>query len=151
MFTTFQTLFSRPVVAVACLLVLVAGLAGAGQVWAMQPVLPPGYAPVAEVDLAAGAQDDALLAQFSLAHVAEVGIFFTVRNLDTPYFDLSVQGPDGVRIGILHGENYRTDWAGSGEWRKLLPPGNYRLLLTAAQSTGRVTTYLNRPSTRTLQ
>jgi hypothetical protein len=32
MFTTFQTLFSRPVVAVACLLVLVAGLAGAGQV-----------------------------------------------------------------------------------------------------------------------
>ena len=151
MSTTFQTLFSRPVVAVACLLVLVAGLAGAGQVWAMQPVLPPGYAPVAEVDLAAGAQDDAMLAQFSLAHAAEVGIFFTVRNLDTPYFDLSVQGADGVRIPVLHGENYRTDWAGSGEWRKLLPPGAYRLLLTTAQSTGRVAAYLNCSSAHILQ
>jgi len=79
--------------------------------------------------------------QFSLEETAVVGIFFTIRDIDTTYFDLSLSGLDGDSLVILHSEDYRTDRDGGGLWEQSLPPGAYRLVLTAAQSPGALSVY----------
>lgn len=69
----------------------------------------------AEVDLSARPYDGETWAQLSLAETAVVGIFYTLPNLDTTYFDLSLIGPDGHSHLILHSEDYQTEpYPGNG-------------------------------------
>jgi hypothetical protein len=42
---------------------------------------------------------------------------------------------------ILHSEDYRTDHDGGGLWEHSLPPGTYRLVLTAEQGSGMLSVY----------
>ena len=45
----------------------------------------------------------------------------------------------------MQADALRTDRRGDGRWAETLPPGEYRLLLTAAQSAGTVTVYASIP------
>lgn len=102
------------------------------------PLAPPAdFEPIAEeVDLSARSHDGETLGQFTLAETADVGVFFSVQEIDIPYFDLSLFGPDDESWVILHSEDYRTDAEGGGLWERSLPPGTYQLVLTADQSPG---------------
>ena len=102
---------------------------------------PADFQQAAEIDLSARPYDAETLMQFSLEETAVVGIFFTIRDIDTTYFDLSLSGLDGDSLVILHSEDYRTDRDGGGLWEQSLPPGAYRLVLTAAQSPGALSVY----------
>ena len=102
---------------------------------------PPGFQPLAEVDLSTQSFDGELLGQFSLKETAVTTIFYTLPNADTAYFDLSLSGPEDDSLVILHSENYRTDENGSGSWEQNLAPGTYRLVLTADQSSSILSVY----------
>ena len=73
---------------------------------------------LAEVDLGMKTWENEPVAQFSIDDTAEVGLYFSLQNLDTAYFELSLQGPDGYQTLILHSEDYRTDDNGAG-WVRL--------------------------------
>jgi hypothetical protein len=103
---------------------------------------PPDRQLLSETDLSAQVHDDETVGQFTLSETAVVEISYTIPNIDTPYFDLTLHGPNGESMVILQSENYRTDENGGGSWEKSLPPGAYRLALTAAQSPGSLTIYL---------
>jgi len=127
-----------------CIIILAAAC-GAIQSQEARPAPPADYQLIVEVDLTTQAYHRATLGQFSLPREGEVGLFFTLGDLETAAFDLSIKGTDGSRFGVLQARDYRTDSAGSGEWRDTLPPGEYHLLLTAAQGHGNVAVYANTP------
>ena len=102
---------------------------------------PADYQPLAEVDLSARTYDDEVLGQFDLEEAADVDLFYTLQEIDTPYFSLLLSGPGGDRVEILHSEEFRTDRAGGGSWARRLTPGVYELRLTADQSQGAVAVY----------
>lgn len=102
---------------------------------------PADYQPVTEIDLSAQPHDAKTLGQFSLDDTARVGVFFSIRNIDTPYFDLRLIGPGDTEHVILHSEDFQTDQDGGGLWEESLPPGTYRLELTARQSPGALSVY----------
>jgi hypothetical protein len=143
--TNVQKRSSTATVVAISLMLFVAVFVATRQIPARQSRPPQGYELLAQADLAIQAHEAVALAQFSLAQTSEVGLFFTLQNLRTPAFDLSVEGADGLRFSVMHAEAFRTDRTGNGEWRETLPPGDYRLLLTAAQSAGILTVYSNTP------
>lgn len=103
---------------------------------------PPGdFVRIAEIDLSTQAYSGEVLAQFSIEAAAEAGIFVLVKDINTPYFDLRVVGPDGYSSVVLHGEGYWTDRDG-GLWEATLSPGTYQLVLTSHQSPGSVSVYM---------
>lgn len=102
---------------------------------------PVDYQQVADIDLSAQPRDAETLGQFSLDETATVGVFYSIRDIDTPYFDLRLVGPDGNEHVILHSEDFRTDQHGGGLWEESLPPGAYHLELTASQSPGALAVY----------
>lgn len=111
---------------------------------ASPPAPPDGYRQVAEVDLPAGPYEDEPVAEFVVETAAFLGVFFVVREIDTTYIHFFLQGPDGFSAPLLRGEGYRTS-TGSSHWHEIVPPGRYRLLLTADQSPGTITIYTGHP------
>lgn len=109
-------------------------LAMAAACTAVQPEPPGGYQPAVEIDLALRAYEEETIWEFALAETAVTGIFYTIPNVNTDRFDLSVVGPDGENYAILQSESFRTDENGSGTWEQSLPAGRYRLVLTASQT-----------------
>jgi hypothetical protein len=107
---------------------------------------PPDFQFVAEVDLSAQAYDEEILGELTLAETADVAIFYTIPNLNTSGFDLSLKGQNDDRVLILHSEDFQTDENGGGTWEKNLMPGTYRLALTAAQSDSVLSVYWKYPS-----
>jgi hypothetical protein len=105
------------------------------------PTPPPDFQLVAEVDLSAHEYDQEILGEFTLANTDDAAILYTIPNIDTTYFELSLSGPDGNNHLILRSERYQTDENGGGMWEKTLPPGDYRLLLTAPQTPGTLSVY----------
>jgi hypothetical protein len=103
---------------------------------------PPGFARVAEIDLSTRPYYSETIARFTLDQMSSAGVFIVVDNINTPYFDLSVAGPDGTSSTVLHGEGYSASQDG-GLWKKTLPPGTYRLVLLSEQSAGTASVYLN--------
>lgn len=113
-----------------------------GQNGAAQYGPPLDFQFLAEIDLSIKTWEEAAVAQFSLAESAEVGLYFNLRSVDSASFDLSLQGPNSFQTLILHSETYRTDEAGAGWQRNFtLPPGDYRVMLTAVQSPGVLSIY----------
>lgn len=102
---------------------------------------PQGFEPVAQIDLSKQAYSNETLAQFTLDEATFVGVFLTVRNINTTYFDLSVIGPEGYTSIVLHGEGYNTDRDG-GLWEEYLLPGTYQVVLTSHQSPGTASVHL---------
>lgn len=102
---------------------------------------PRDFSPTAQIDLSTRSYSSEPIARFRLDQPSYAGIFVVIHNIDTPFFDLSVEGPDGYRNVILHGEGYRADQDG-GLWEKSLPPGTYELVLTSHPSPGAVSVYL---------
>ena len=105
---------------------------------------PQGYDPVAQIDLSTQPYSEETLAQFTLTELTTVGVFLTVRDINTPYFDLSVTGLDGFSSTVLHGEGYRADRDG-GLWEESLQPGTYQIVLTSRQSPGNISLYIDTP------
>ncbi len=132
------------VVAIALMLV-VAVVVATRQLPARQPQPPLGYERLAQADLAAQAHESHQMAAFSLAQTGEVGLYFTLQNLHTSAFELVVVGAGGARYTVMQADALRTDRRGDGQWEEALPPGEYRLLLTATQSAGLVTIYASIP------
>jgi hypothetical protein len=106
-----------------------------------QPPPPPDFQFVAEVDLSVQPHAEELLGEFTLGETAVTRIFYTIPNIDTAIFDLSLSGPDGESFVILHSENFRTDENGGGAWEQSLPAGDYQLVLTAPQTPGTLSVY----------
>lgn len=106
---------------------------------------PPDFTLVSETDLSVRAYEAESLLTFTLEETAVPQLFLTMAAIDTPYFGLSLVGPDGASYTIMHGEDFRTDRNGSGQWSQSLPPGTYDLQLTTAQSSGQFTVYWKRP------
>jgi len=104
---------------------------------------PPDFQPVATVDLSAQPHDGTEVGDFTLTETAVVNLFYTLPNIDTTYFDLSLSGPNGDNLVILHSETFRTDENGGGTWEQRLSPGKYRLLLTVPQTSGTLSVYGN--------
>ena len=102
-------------------------------------VPPPDFKPLAEVNLSTESFDQEILGQIAVEEEAIVSIFYGLSNAETTYFDLSLIGPEGENLVILHSEDYRTDEQGGGTWEQSLPPGDYRLVLTADQGSGLLT------------
>jgi hypothetical protein len=102
---------------------------------------PQDFGPLAELDLSARAYSNEPLAQFSLDEPANVGVFVVIRNIDTPYFDLSMTGPNGYSSIIMHGEGYSA-YQDGGLWEKNLSPGTYQIVLTSHQSPGTASVFL---------
>ena len=105
---------------------------------------PQDYVPVAQIDLSIRAYFNETLTAFSLEKASYVGVFISVRDINTTYFDLSVAGPDGYNSTVLHGEGYNADQDG-GLWEDYLPPGTYQIVLTSHQSLGTASVYLKTP------
>jgi hypothetical protein len=106
---------------------------------------PAGYEQIAIADLSTQGYEETTVATVTLADAGEVAFYFALENLDTPAFDLSLQGQDGSRLVVLHAEAYRTDGTGSGQWEHELAAGEYQLLLTSPVSAGKVTIYMRQP------
>jgi hypothetical protein len=102
------------------------------------------FVSVAEIDLSTQVYSAEVLAQFTLDEPSEVGVFVIVRGIDTPYFDLSVIGPDGYSSIVLHGEDFSA-FQESGSWKETLPAGTYRVVLTSHQSPGTASVFLKTP------
>jgi hypothetical protein len=110
-----------------------------------QPTPPPDFQPVAEVDLTDHSYDEEIVGEFTVTETAVTAIFYTLPNADTLYFDLSLIGPEDESRVILHSESYRTDESGGGTWEQKLPPGTYRLALTAEPGSGILSVYWGQP------
>jgi hypothetical protein len=108
---------------------------------ALNPFAPPqGFQPVAQLDLASRAHTGETLWQFALDQPTEIGIYAVVQRIDTTYFDLRLTGSDGFDAVILHGEEYTAD-RDRVLWSRVLPPGHYRLVVTAHQTPGTISIY----------
>lgn len=59
------------------------------------------FQPLAEVDLSTQPFDGEILGEFTLAETAVTTIFYTLPNANTPYFDLSLIGPEDESRVIL--------------------------------------------------
>lgn len=106
-----------------------------------QPTPPPDFQFVAEVDLSAQPHDAETVGEIALTETAVASIFYTIPNINTTIFDLSLSGPDGESFVILHSEDFRTDEKGGGTWEQSLPAGDYQLVLTASQTPGTLSVY----------
>lgn len=106
-----------------------------------QPTPPPNFQFVAEVDLSAQPYDAETVGEFTLTETAVASIFYTIPNIDTTDFDLSLSGPNGDNFVILHSENFRTDENGGGTWEQTLAPGTYQIMLTASQTPSMLSVY----------
>jgi hypothetical protein len=113
------------------------------QAWDRRPETATDPRLLAMVDLATGPFDEVVVARFTLAETRVVQLRYSLINLDSPAFDLSLQGAERARFTILHAEQYRTSEDGGGDWQQTLPPDDYRLVLTAAQSPGTLAIYAN--------
>jgi hypothetical protein len=102
---------------------------------------PPGFVPVAQIDLSTRAYPSETLTRFSLDKPTYVGVFIAVHNINTTYFDLSITGSDGYSSIVLHGEGYNAFQDG-GLWEENLSPGTYQLVITSHQSPGAASVYL---------
>ncbi len=108
----------------------------------LNPLAPPqGFQPVAQLDLASRARTDETLWQFALDQPTEVGVHAIVQGIDTTYFDLRLSGSNDFESVILHGEDYTAN-QDRVTWGRALPPGQYRLVVTAHQTPGQVSVYL---------
>lgn len=104
-----------------------------------QTAPPPNFQPAAQIDLSARSYDNETLAQITLDQATTLGVFFVIKDINTAYFDLSLNGPAGFHALILHSEEFRTDDAGASSLQEFaLQPGEYRLVLTSWQSPGRL-------------
>ena len=77
-------------------------------------------------------------------HIGQVSLTVTgaFAGISTEYFDLSLNGPSGFHVLILHSEEYRTDGAGARSLQGFaLQPGEYQLVLTSRQSPGRLSVH----------
>jgi hypothetical protein len=116
-------------------------LAAATGCTTVQRTVPTNYQAVAEIFLPDRSFEAETIGEFTVEETAVVSIFYTLPNVDTTYFDLSLVGSDGDSHLILHSEDYQTDENGGGTWEQSLPPGIYRLVLTAHQSPGVLSVY----------
>jgi hypothetical protein len=106
-----------------------------------QPTPPPDSQLVAEVDLSAQSYDAETVGEFTVVETAVTHIFYTIPNIDTTNFDLSLIGPNDESFVILHSEDFRTDEKGGGTWEQNLAPGTYQIMLTASQTPGTLSVY----------
>jgi peptidase M50B-like protein len=102
---------------------------------------PQDFESVAQIDLSIQAYQAETLTEFKLEAPTYVGIFVSIHNINTTYFDLSVTGPNQFSSVVLHGEGYNAFQDG-GLWEKNLSPGSYQVVLTSHQNPGTVSVYM---------
>jgi len=107
-----------------------------------QPIIvPAAYRPVNTLDLSYHACQADTVGWFTLDQPTDAGVFVTLSQINTPYFDLVLTGPNGFQAAVLHAEGYSAS-QDSANLEKRMEPGQYWLLLTADQSPGLVTLYV---------
>lgn len=111
------------------------------------PMDPPAdHQQVAQIDLHTGPYQAETVADFSLDAAGELSIFLSIQDVDTAYINLTLAGPDGFSALLLRAEGYRAG-RDTSLWSETVPPGTYRVVLTAHQSPGTVTIYARDPDT----
>ena len=58
---------------------------------------PQDFAPAAQIDLSTRPYSSEPIALFTLDNPSYAGVFIVIHNIDTTFFDLSVEGPDGFQ------------------------------------------------------
>lgn len=129
-------------VVVAIVLMLATAVLVATRQSQEQSAAAPNDHLLAQVNLGSGPFAEVVVGEFVVAETAVTHLRFTLQNLDTPLFTLSLVDEAGANYTILQAENYRTNQDGGGDWQETLPPGRYQLRLTSAQSAGLVAVYL---------
>lgn len=102
---------------------------------------PQDFESVTQIDLSTRAYSAETLKEFSLESSTYVGVFISIHNINTQYFDLRITGPNGFHSVVLHGEGYNAFQDG-GLWEQNLTPGTYQVVLTSYQSPGTASIYL---------
>jgi hypothetical protein len=112
-----------------------------GPAQAMDRLTPPsGYALVKTIDLSREDAEQQPVYAFTLDAAGQAGIYLLVQNIRTAHVDVSLVGPGDYRKVILHGEGYSAD-ADSSYLEESLQPGEYEVLLTSRDSSGRLSLY----------
>ena len=144
---TLKPIWRLLLAALALLVIILVVFMAAFQYLVARIAAPADLQPTTEIDLSIRSHDGESLGQFTLEETSVVTIAYTLPNVDTSYFDLRLVDSAGESLVIQHGEDYRTDEKGGGTWEKSLPPGEYRLVLTADQSPGVLGVYWSYSST----
>ncbi|MFN7037204.1 MAG: M50 family metallopeptidase [Bellilinea sp.] len=112
---------------------------GSGARRAAQAV-PEGYQFIRRVELSGGEKQDEVIAVFT-RWLGSGGILLDLSGVKSELLDVRLAGDNGFEETLLHGEDLTSE-QGRVEYTKDLPPGEYRIYLTARGASGVLTVYL---------
>lgn len=120
-------------------LTVLINVAGGGAGRQVLPV-PEGYQFIRRVELSGVDKQDEVIAVFT-RWLGSGGILLDLSDVKSELLDVRLEGDNGFEDTLLHGEVYSTD-QGRVEYARDLPPGEYRIYLTARAASGVLTVYL---------
>lgn len=134
----------RTIVVVTVLLVvgLATGLLTGGFTAKGGGAPPAGYRLAAEVDLSAGEMTTEPVGGFRLDQPAAGGVYLLIQSIETNYLDVSLEGPQGYRQLILHGEAYQAGEQ-TAHFEEPLPVGEYQVVVTSESESGTLKVYVS--------
>ena len=104
--------------------------------------LPPsGYALVKTIDLAEKEYTGEVIYQFAIEKERTSGVYLLVQDINSPYFEVILSGPDNYHKQIIHAEGY-TATQDSPHTEGQLQAGEYQIILTSKKSPGTLLVYL---------
>jgi hypothetical protein len=106
--------------------------------------VPAGYTLVKDIDLATQNFDQAPLFSFTLTAPGRAGFLLRVENLDAALVEVTLHKINGDPITLLHGEIFSAS-DNISEINLALGAGDYQILLTSQNATGRLRIYFKRP------
>jgi hypothetical protein len=105
------------------------------------PFQPPsGYRLVTTIDLSEQEHKQETVHTFTIDRARVAGVFLLVEDVNTPYLEVVLTGPEGYSQVILHAEGY-TASRDNPHLEELLQAGEYRVILTSRRSPGRISIY----------
>ena len=112
---------------------------------AKDPTLPPeGYILAARISLSDRDYQSETVHRFTAQSGQLVGVFLRMKNINTPYIDVTLAGPAGQSYSLLHGEGFSAEFSiQQGNYG--LPAGEARIVLTSQASPGLLEIYLLQP------
>ncbi len=104
--------------------------------------LPPsGYALIKTIDLTEKEYTGEVVYQFAIEKERTAGVYLLIQNINSPYFEVILSGPDKYHKQIIHAEGY-TATQDSPHTEGQLPAGDYQIILTSKKSPGKLLIYV---------
>lgn len=134
------------VVVLVLVAALVVGLAVADKIPEKQnPNLPPeGYMLAVSIPLNERDYQSETIYQYTAQTGHLVGVYVRATNINSPYIDVTLTGPDNISYPLLHGEGFYTSVSASqGNFE--LPDGEAYILLSSQASAGLLEIFILQP------